>query len=63
MQSVDANFIICLEGRWQMALLGGRFATTRFSEPGRGSHMKGRLHRRCKPAGDDEGCDEVRPVA
>lgn len=42
---------------------GGPLVTPRFSEPGRGSHMKGRLCRRCKPAGDDEGCEEVRPVA
>ena len=44
---------------------GGRaFATPRFSEPGRGgSYMKGRLCHQCKPAGGDEGCDEVRPVA
>lgn len=59
MQSGDANFIICSEGRWQMALWGA--CNTGVSKPA-GEHMKGRL---CRHAASErqQGCDEVRPVA
>ncbi|KAM7403137.1 hypothetical protein PAMA_003857 [Pampus argenteus] len=51
MQSRDANFIICSEGWWQMALRGA--CDTGVSEPA-GDHMKDGLCRAVRPAGVNE---------